>query len=511
MTTEQDFSLYVGDLHKDVNERMLYEVFKTYGEVAGVNVCRDSYSKESLGYAYVNFKEKDSAEKAMSALNYTEIQGLPCRIMWVVKDPEARRAGKGNIFIRNLHPSITNRDLYETFSQLGKLLSCKVATTKEGKSKGYGYVHFEEEEVANLAIKEVDGKVIEDMEVSVSKFIPKRERDAYKASSWTNIFVKDLPEEIKTDEQLQEIFSEYGTILSPKLMFDKQTGKAFGFVNFEDHESAAKAVEGMNGAEVNGKTLFVSRAQKKSERVALLKKQHEQRKRELQKKYQGKNLYVKNLEDNITEDDLIAAFSEFGNITSCAIMKDEKAYSKGFGFVCFETEESAKAAIENMRNRTLPGGKKLLFVALHEPREQRNRRMQQNKKRRKQQQMGFPAMYAQPRPAYYPPYGAVPMAQPGRMPAAMPTHQAMPAQPAYNIPSLATLKSLGQEERKTTLGEAFYQRISQIKPQDAQKITGMLLNADWTLEKKYALLTDETVLRQAIERASAVLHQNMGN
>lgn len=55
------------------------------------------------------------------------------------------------------------------------------------------------------------------------------------------------------------------------LQDDKGNSKGFGFINFRDADCAAKCVETLHDKEMSGKTLYASRAQKKTEREAMLR------------------------------------------------------------------------------------------------------------------------------------------------------------------------------------------------------------------------------------------------
>ncbi|XP_069613277.1 polyadenylate-binding protein 4 isoform X2 [Ranitomeya imitator] len=311
-------SLYVGDLHPDVTEAMLYEKFSPAGPVLSIRVCRDMITRRSLGYAYVNFQQPADAERALDTMNFDVIKGKPIRIMWSQRDPSLRKSGVGNVFIKNLDKSIDNKALYDTFSAFGNILSCKVVCDENG-SKGYAFVHFETQDAADRAIEKMNGMLLNDRKVFVGRFKCRREREAElgaKAKEFTNVYIKNFGEDMD-DERLKETFSKYGKTLSVKVMTDTSgKSKGFGFVSFEKHEDANKAVDDMNGRDVNGKVMFVGRAQKKVERQAELKRRFEQLKQERISRYQGVNLYIKNLDDTIDDEKLRKEFSPFGSITS---------------------------------------------------------------------------------------------------------------------------------------------------------------------------------------------------
>jgi len=379
-------SLYVGDLAPEVTEAMLFEKFSTAGPVLSIRVCRDMITRRSLGYAYVNFQQPADAERALDTMNFDVLKGRPIRIMWSQRDPSLRRSGVGNVFIKNLDKSIDNKAMYDTFSAFGNILSCKVAQDADGGSKGYGFVHFETEEAAMNAIQKVNGMLLNEKKVFVGRFVPRKEREkelGEKAKKFTNVYIKNFGEDLG-DEKLKEVFSKFGKITSYKVVKDRDVkgdegedmveagpdskNKGFGFVSFEDSESAEKAVDELNGVEMFGKTLYVGRAQKKAERQQELKKKFEQLKLERLNRYQGVNLYVKNLDDTIDDERLRKEFAPYGTITSAKVMNEE-GRSKGFGFVCFSSPEEATKAVTEMNGRIIVA--KPLYVALAQRKEDR--------------------------------------------------------------------------------------------------------------------------------------------
>lgn len=245
-------------------------------------------------------------------------------------------------------------------------------------------------------------------------------------SQFTNIYVKNLDTEV-TQEEFTELFERFGKVTSAVVQVDEEgKSKGFGFVNYDTHEEAQKAVDSLNDTDFHGKKLFVARAQKKAEREEELRKSYEQAKMEKMSKYQGVNLYIKNLDDNIDDERLRAEFEPYGTITSAKVMRDEKGTSKGFGFVCFSSPDEATKAVAEMNNKMI--GQKPLYVSLAQRREVRRQQLESQIAQRNQIRMQQAAAAGMPGymngPMYYPGPGGFPpqggrgfgFGQPGMMP-----------------------------------------------------------------------------------------------
>ncbi|KAL9053111.1 MAG: hypothetical protein Q9162_004975 [Coniocarpon cinnabarinum] len=432
-------SLYVGELDPSVTEAMLFELFSSIGQVASIRVCRDAITRRSLGYAYVNYNSAPDGERALEELNYTLIKGKPCRIMWSQRDPALRKTGQGNVFIKNLDGAIDNKALHDTFAAFGTILSCKVAQDELGNSKGYGFVHYDTSDAANNAIKHVNGMLLNEKKVYVGHHIPKKDRMSKfeeMKQHFTNVYVKNIESSV-TDDEFREMFEKFGEVTSASLARDEEgKSRGFGFVNFVSHEAAQDAVEQLHESDLKGQKLYVGRAQKKHEREEELRKQYETARAEKASKYQGVNLYVKNLDDEIDDDKLRELFENFGMITSAKVMRDTQPLdaaeavkdedkeqevekkddeadkedgegekkdgqegekvtikgekkvlgkSKGFGFVCFSNPDEATKAVTEMNQKMVNA--KPLYVALAQRKDVRKNQLEASIQARNQLRM----------------------------------------------------------------------------------------------------------------------------
>ncbi|XP_053991104.1 uncharacterized protein LOC128883119 [Hylaeus volcanicus] len=301
-------SLYVGDLHPDVNETMLFDIFNDIGPVVSIRVCRESSSRKSLGYAYVNYQCVSDAERALDTLNYTPIKSTPCRIMWSHRDPSLRRSGNGNIFVKNLDKVIDNKALYDTFSLFGNILSCKVATDENGLSKGYGFVHYESEDSARHAIDKVNNMQIESKTVYVGLFKKRSERRSEAGEIFTNVYVKNFPN-AWTEETLKSIFGKYGEITSVALCHDR-ANRPFAFINFAEPAAAKTCVESLHGKKTTSSGIVEENDHKKTDveepkqEIDTTKEKVEDKNMNQEEQVVTESKNYKTLDENVKENDL---------------------------------------------------------------------------------------------------------------------------------------------------------------------------------------------------------------
>jgi len=136
-----------------------------------------------------------------------------------------------------------------------------------------------------------------------------------------NIFIRSIPKDMKL-ENMEKEFEKYGKIKSLKISFNADhTSRGYGFICFQEEDSAAKAVKACENNEVMKAAKFEPKDSKKVTRKL------------------NNNLYFKNVPTDMTDAQVRELFKPFGTIKSLFLNKNERVENSQFGFVCYDDEK----------------------------------------------------------------------------------------------------------------------------------------------------------------------------
>merc|ERR1719399_1796656 len=244
----------------------------------------------SKGFGFVQFDTEEAAQKAIEKVHGKLLREKVVYVAPFVRrlDRSADKDGKFcNIYVKNIPEDYTDEKLKELFESVGETTSVAIMKGAEGKSRGFGFINYEDPDHAAAAVEKLDGHaIIEEKTLVVCRAQKKSEREAQLKAKFdqerkeraekfagANLYLKNLSDTVD-DAQLRELFNEFGTIISCKIMRDPTgTSRGSGFVAFSSPEEATRAVTEMNGKMVKSKPLYVALAQRKEERQARLKAQ----------------------------------------------------------------------------------------------------------------------------------------------------------------------------------------------------------------------------------------------
>ena len=375
----------------------------------------------------VTKKRRLSPEEDHAASNGTVLNNTDLTDSSNGKTKDQRRT----LFVRSLPVSVTTDRLTEYFSQSYPIKHATVVQDPATKtSKGYGFVTFADPEDAQQALTEFNESTIDKRKIKVEiaqprhrdlageggKSVPSAESRDLKAeranqkpdSLPPKLIIRNLPWSIKEPEDLANLFRSFGKVKSaviPKKGPRAQSG--FGFVVIRGRKNAEKALEGVNGKEVDGRTLAVDWAVdkktweeiQKNEQAESTAEDHaeidgisgaeseaessdaeqgaesgELKEDELDEDFEDDDLnhldedveedlsededattgdnsstvFIRNLPFTATDDTLYEHFTPFGPVRYARVVMDmDTERSRGTGFVCFYNEDSARVCFKN--------------------------------------------------------------------------------------------------------------------------------------------------------------------
>lgn len=333
-------ALYVGDLDINVDEQVLYNHFKSFKSLCSVKICHAPGSRTSLGYGYINFTSTDEAMKAIEDLNYTPILSKEIRIMQSLKGRDKLNSLGTNVFISSLNvseiPSL--RAFYERFRSYGKILSCKLDLRKR-----QGFISFEQNNDAEKFVNELNETKVDGLKIYCSIHIPKSLRDGSqnfgtnRTINFSNTSSTDDYDQTMIPSQLPQ--SRKNTFVTTmETMIYGQEPENLDLRHVPAKFSSSKLI----------KSPIESPASPSFPQVDL----------------SGfKQVYVKGLPVNVTEDQLKDIFSKFGEIVE--IYKENvPKFKSSWGLVTFGSEEAAVDAIKEIHKSTYEGKKITCVKAL---------------------------------------------------------------------------------------------------------------------------------------------------
>jgi len=299
-------NLIVNYLPASVSEIELKTLFERFGTIKSIKVVRDRFTASSLGYGFVKFDTPENALNAVAALNGYQIENKKLKVS--VARPNSREITRSNLYISGLPTACGETELAEMMSAYGKVIESRILVDPTSKQpRGVGFCRFDTHENALAAISALNGSApmggstklnvkLADPPKDFKKKIPGYgpmaggggyrynpmgyQLGMYQAYGTTGLgrtgttggttgtkqpypgvclFIYHLTPDC-TEHTLQQLFSNYGTVLSAKVMKDLTSGrnKGFGFVNMMNDQQAQLAISSLNGYQMGNKFLKVA-------------------------------------------------------------------------------------------------------------------------------------------------------------------------------------------------------------------------------------------------------------
>ncbi|KAK3034522.1 hypothetical protein RJ639_032511 [Escallonia herrerae] len=275
-------SVYVGNIHPQVTEPLLQEVFQSTGPLEGCKLIR----KEKSSYGFVDYYDRRSAAYAIVTLNGRHLFGQPIKVNWAYASSQREdTSGHFNIFVGDLSPEVTDATLFACFSVYPTCSDARVMwDQKTGRSRGFGFVSFRSQQDAQSAINDLNGKWLGSRQIRCNWAAKGAGADEKQSSDgksvveltngtsddgqdkinddapennpqYTTVYVGNLAPEV-TSVDLHRHFHGFGAGVIEDVRV--QRDKGFGFIRYSTHAEAARAIQMGNARILFGKPLKCS-------------------------------------------------------------------------------------------------------------------------------------------------------------------------------------------------------------------------------------------------------------
>lgn len=276
-------SVYVGNIHLQVTDSLLHEVFQSIGPVEGCKLIR----KEKSSFGFVDYYDRRSAAIAIVSLNGRQLFGQPIKVNWAYASTQREdTSGHFNIFVGDLCPEVTDAALFAFFAGFTSCSDARVMwDQKTGRSRGFGFVSFRNQQDAQNAINELNGKWLGNRQVRCNWATKGANAGEEKQNTdskgmieltngsseggkdnanedgpennpqYTTVYVGNLPHDVNSND-VHRFFHSLGVGSIEEVRVTRDKG--FGFVRYSTHEEAALAIQTGNGQLIGGRQIKCS-------------------------------------------------------------------------------------------------------------------------------------------------------------------------------------------------------------------------------------------------------------
>ncbi|KAG8376734.1 hypothetical protein BUALT_Bualt09G0094600 [Buddleja alternifolia] len=266
--------VYLGGISQDTSEDDLKHFCESIGEVTEVRIMKGKDSNENKGYAFVTFRTKELASKAIKDLSNTELKGRKLKC--------STSQAKHKLFIGNVPRNWGEEDIRKVVNKIGpgvtavELVKVKMLfyidivflfaaifldPQNSSRNRGFGFVEYYNNACAEYSRQKMSNPnfKLDDNAPTVSWADPKSAESS--SSQVKAVYVKNLPKKV-TQDQILELFEHHGKISKVVLPPAKpgQEKSRYGFVHFVERSSAMKALKNTEKYEIDGQVIECSLA-----------------------------------------------------------------------------------------------------------------------------------------------------------------------------------------------------------------------------------------------------------
>jgi len=249
--------IFVGNIPNYVYEDELIVLFEQCGKLWDLRLMINAPTGLSKGYCFITYCTKDDAENAQAKFDGYEIKnGVQLKVNLSV--PNLR------LFVGNIPKSKSKEEILAEFSKLTPGLQEVIVYSSPDdrkRNRGFCFLEYDSHKSASLAKRKLStGRTkVWNCDILVDWADPQEEPDNDTMSKVKVLYVRNLVADV-SEEQLREHFEKYGPVERVKKIKD------YAFVHFAERDHALKAMDELNGSELNGVEIEVSLAKPPSDR-----------------------------------------------------------------------------------------------------------------------------------------------------------------------------------------------------------------------------------------------------